>query len=271
VVPTFDCVNPIFERSEADGFLGLVNSSSPEQLRRFDVEAVRIGGVAVLSMPGPDASFWCQAVGFTESPSADLIGEIVDHYRDRSVAGARFVLPPYAETAAWDDIARKYGLVAAGRGLKLAARLPLDVPAGASGLRVARVEPADAERWSTAMWDIFGMAGEANIALMSATLHRPEFEAYACWDGDEIVATGLVRLHPDAAHLFSGATRPAYRGRGAQSALIAVRVEAAQRVGCPLVIAETGVVDDGYNTSARNLIRVGFTPQYDRTIWMWTA
>ena len=264
-------MKPILERSEADGFLGLVNSSSPEQRQRFDVEAVRIGGVAVLSMPGPDASFWCQAVGFTEAPSADLIGEIVDHYRARSVAGARFVLPPYAETAGWDEIARKFGLVAVGRGLKLAAQLPLDVPAEASGLRTARVEPGDAEHWATVMWDIFDMADEANIALVAATLHRPEFEAYACWDGDEIVATGLVRLHPEAAHLFSGATRPAYRGRGAQSALIAARVEAAQRAGCPLVIAETGVAEYGYNASARNLIRAGFTSQYERNIWMWNA
>ncbi|MFG1606741.1 GNAT family N-acetyltransferase [Actinoplanes sp. NPDC049265] len=253
----------MFERSEADAFLDLVRAGPPE----LDTRAVTFDGVAVLTRPGPDASFWCQVVGFEEPPPADLIGAIVDHLRDRGVEQARFALPPHARTGDWAAIAAKYGLTPAGRTLKLAARPSLDVaPAPA----VTLVEPSDHERWSQVMWRVFGLSTPANIAISVAALKQPVFRAYARWDGDEIVATGLVRLHPDGAHLFSGATISTHRGHGAQSAVIAARVAAAAEAGCPVLVAETGVVPDGYNTSARNLIRAGFEPRYERETWLWT-
>jgi hypothetical protein len=58
---------------------------------------------------------------------------------------------------------------------------------------------------------------------------------------------------------------------GAQQALLGARVEAARRAGCPLLVIESGVAADGYNDSARNQIRAGFTPQYERRTWLWTA
>jgi len=266
-------VTTAFERSEADAFLALVNAADPDVRRRHDVEATTIGGVAVLSRPGPDMAFWCQAVGFEAPPAAGLIEEIVGHYRARGVELARFILPPWAETPEWPAIAAKYGMVAGGGGLKLASTSPSSTPStpSTSSLRTARVGLDDAERWATLMWGIFGMGSEADVELAVAALRRPEFEAYACWDGDEMVATGLVRLSPASAHLFSGATLPAYRGRGAQSALITARVEAARRSGCPMLVAETGVAPDGYNDSARNLMRAGFIPQYERRTWIWSA
>ncbi|MEV6636199.1 GNAT family N-acetyltransferase [Actinoplanes sp. NPDC051470] len=261
----------MFEQSEAHAFLDLVNASSPEQRHRYGLEGITIGGVAVLSRPGPDMSFWCQAVGFETPPTADLIGEIIEHYRARGVAQARLIIPPQARTDEWAPIADKYGLTEGGGSLKLAVHAPFEVPADPPGLRTALVTPDEAEQWSAVMWGVFGMSTPANIDLTAAALSQPHFRAYACWDRDEIVATGLVRLHPEAAHLFSGATVPAHRGRGAQAAIIAARMAAAQEAGCPVIVVETGTAPDGYNVSARNLIRAGFVPQYERQTWLWTA
>ncbi|WP_106322723.1 GNAT family N-acetyltransferase [Actinoplanes italicus] len=260
-----------YERTEASMLLALTDATDPALARRYDMDAATIGEVVVTSRPGPDMAFWCQAVGFEAPPTAGLIEEIVAHFRARDVEVARFVLPAYAETPEWPAIAEKHGLTAGETGLKLAMRAPLPYFTPHTDLRTARIAPDERERWATLMWGVFDMEFEANIAVTVSALDDPAFEAYACWDGDEMVATGLVWLGPDSAHLSSGATLASHRRRGAQQALLAARVEAARRAGCSLVVNESGVAAEGYNDSARNQIRVGFTPQYSRRTWTWTA
>jgi GNAT superfamily N-acetyltransferase len=56
-----------------------------------------------------------------------------------------------------------------------------------------------------------------------------------------------------------GATLPEYRGRGAQSAILAARIEHARRLGCATVVTETGeLADDRPSSSYRNIVRAGF-------------
>ena len=50
-----------------------------------------------------------------------------------------------------------------------------------------------------------------------------------------------------------------YRGRGAQSAILAARIEDARRQGCATVVTETGELeDDRPSSSYRNIVRAGF-------------
>ena len=67
-------------------------------------------------------------------------------------------------------------------------------------------------------------------------------------------------------------TLPERRGRGAQSALIAARIEAARGAGCTVVVTETGVpVDGDEGPSYRNLRRAGFQPAYVRDNYLSSA
>ena len=60
----------------------------------------------------------------------------------------------------------------------------------------------------------------------------------------------LARVRRDAAE---------YRGRGAQSAILAARIEDARRQGCATVVTETGeLADDRPSSSYRNILRAGF-------------
>lgn len=56
-----------------------------------------------------------------------------------------------------------------------------------------------------------------------------------------------------------GATRPQYRGRGAQGAILAARIERARELGLRRLATETGAPrDDGTGPSYRNILRAGF-------------
>lgn len=80
-------------------------------------------------------------------------------------------------------------------------------------------------------------------------------------------ATGAVALH-DGVALFAGAsTVPAFRGRGAQNALLAARMAFAVEHGCDLAMmaAHPG------SASQRNAERNGFRVAYTRTKWFRAA
>ncbi|MGI8892669.1 MAG: GCN5 family acetyltransferase, partial [Bacteroidia bacterium] len=60
-------------------------------------------------------------------------------------------------------------------------------------------------------------------------------------------------------------TMPGYRAKGAQTALISKRIEAANEAGCKHIFVETAD-DKGGNPSpsGRNLMRMGFRQLYKR-------
>lgn len=86
---------------------------------------------------------------------------------------------------------------------------------------------------------------------------------FAARAGDELAATGVLSLHEGVALLAGASTRPAWRRRGAQAALLAARLGHARRRGCDLamICARPG------SASHRNAERRGFQVAYTRIKW----
>jgi GNAT superfamily N-acetyltransferase len=107
---------------------------------------------------------------------------------------------------------------------------------------------------------------------------RPGWSCYVAYDGDAPAGAGALFVPPRAdpstgrvgglgpatlpakiGWLGFGATLPEYRGRGAQSAILAGRIEDARKQGCSTVVTETGELDEGRPSSSyRNILRAGF-------------
>jgi GNAT superfamily N-acetyltransferase len=80
---------------------------------------------------------------------------------------------------------------------------------------------------------------------------------------------GNVFVDGEVAEL-SGATEPAFRGRGAQTALIAVRIDAARKAGARWVATEAGHPAPGQDgTSLNNMLRADLRVLYVRQNWVW--
>lgn len=80
----------------------------------------------------------------------------------------------------------------------------------------------------------------------------------------------MLFVRGDTGHLVGAATLAEARGRGAQSALMRVRVEEARRRGCRWIGTETGAESvDSPNPSLHNMRRLGFTELYERQNWIW--
>mgnify|MGYP003330870158 CR=1 FL=1 len=81
-----------------------------------------------------------------------------------------------------------------------------------------------------------------------------------------IFLTGMATLDQslnEAAHMDGAATIPRARGRGAQNALLAVRLAYARERGCDIAVVGTACG----SASPRNAERNGFRIAYTRTKW----
>jgi GNAT superfamily N-acetyltransferase len=126
----------------------------------------------------------------------------------------------------------------------------------------------DAERdvFATTVAEGFGLPPAAAGAF--DVLGRPGFLGFVAWDGDEPAGAGALYVEGEHAWLGAAATRPAFRGRGAQSALIAARIDRARALGVTTVSVETGEHDGRPGPSYRNILRAGFTETYTRPNWL---
>ena len=67
---------------------------------------------------------------------------------------------------------------------------------------------------------------------------------------------------------MAAATAESHRQRGAQQALIAARIEQAERIGCSILVSETLTM---LEHSLRNLQRAGFQEVYEKEVYEWNA
>ncbi len=93
--------------------------------------------------------------------------------------------------------------------------------------------------------------------------HTAGAGCYAVAIGGVLAATGVLAIHDGVAVLAGASTRPAFRRRGAQLALLGARLRAARAGGCDLALmcATPG------SASQRNAERHGFRVAYTRLKW----
>ena len=134
-----------------------------------------------------------------------------------------------------------------------------------SDLRVVRIGEGAAADFAGVVVGGFGMP-EWTRPLAANVVGRPGWSCYVAYDGETAAGAGALFVHGvpgaevrEVGWLGLGATLPDFRGRGAQSAILAARIEDARKQGCATVTTETGQrVDDRPSNSYRNIVRAGF-------------
>ena len=120
--------------------------------------------------------------------------------------------------------------------------------------------------------EVFGAAAAAGFGMppvlaqwLTVLPGRTNWRCFVGFDGAKPVASGAAFLADGAAWLGIGATLPEYRGRGAQPALLAQRINAARDAGATIMTTETGIpYESEAAASFNNIQRAGFTIAYRR-------
>lgn len=139
--------------------------------------------------------------------------------------------------------------------------------AAASALATRIISPDEAESWaktSAAGWGS-DMPEFADFLLSfgKVTAHSTGMACFVAELEGQPIATAGLFLHQGVALLAGASTVPTARGRGAQAALLAARLQHAAARGCTL--ATMGALPG--SQSQRNAERHGFRIAYTRTKW----
>jgi GNAT superfamily N-acetyltransferase len=153
-----------------------------------------------------------------------------------------------------------YGYTAAGAWMKF--RRAVEPPATATtDLRIE--ETRDRELFALVSGEGSGIPADLALEL-SALAGAAGWHCFVAWDGDEPAGGGALYVDGELGWLGIGATRPAFRRRGSQSAILAARIDAARALGVKRLTTETG---EQVEASYRNILRAGFAEAYLRPNW----
>ncbi|MFC9688998.1 GNAT family N-acetyltransferase [Kribbella sp. NPDC056951] len=253
----------------------VLSQCPPDVVELLGLKVQRFGRGVVLALSNDPTQYWSQAhgLGFDRPIGSALIGEVIDFARGAGGDVMNFHLAPEVLPDDWAQICAEHGLTSGGTLMKTV-RDASPVKPVETDLRIGPIGPDDAATWTAIQIEGFEMPDEdgSQSALFHSFTQVPEVTAYGAWDGDTMVAGAALCVVGDLAELVSDATLPSYRGRGAQSALQARRLEDAYAAGCRWASSETEKPGpDEHNSSLANMERQSLQLAYERPIYTWHA
>jgi GNAT superfamily N-acetyltransferase len=92
----------------------------------------------------------------------------------------------------------------------------------------------------------------------------PGYHHFMAFDGGAPIATAVLYVLDEVGYLAVALTAEPFRGRGAQQALIARRIEAAAALGCRILVSETLSI---LEASLGNLQKAGFRTIFEKEVY----
>lgn len=248
--------------------LAALHAAAGEAIKpRLRLQSVTVGG-ALVSIAGalpPSGIVANRAIGLGLAGPEDpeTIHRIVELYRDAGVSRYFIHLHPDARPPAVRDWLRDAGLEKARGWMKFTRGRDAPPPAE-TDLSVRSVEFADMAAFGRIVADAFDLGAEA-AEWLACLVNAEGWRIYMSFDGDEPAGTGGLFVRDGVGYCDWGATAPAFRRRGSQSALLRRRIVDAIDMGCRIIVTETGEeVEGDPQHSYKNIMRMGFKEDFVR-------
>lgn len=205
--------------------------------------------------------------GLERAASNEEISGAVARLRETGVRNYGVQLSPAAQPGMLPDWLAASGLASRDRWAKMYRAAEPAIPIQ-TDLRITEAGSEDAAAFAMVTTTAFGMPA-AWRSWIASTVGRPGWRHYLAWNGGEPVAGGALFVVKDVGWLGIAGTLPAARRHGAQSALLARRIEDGRQAGCRWLVTETAEDTlERPNPSYRNTVRAGFQLAYCRPNFM---
>ena len=251
------------EYAELAALRDLVAAAPAEVARELELAAHEVGGAFCVrsgALPGARELNRVLGLGLDEPATDELLDEVGRFFEGITffVQLAPGTQPPDLETRlAARGYVRDYAWAKFDRPAEAVPEPPTD-------LRLELVGREGGEDVGATFVAGYGLP-ESMVPWFSAVPGRDGWSCYVAYDGAAPAGCGLLFAAGGAGWLGGAATLPEFRGRGAQTAMLAARIHRAAELGCEVVVTETGEqVADLPSRSYRNIERAGFELCYLR-------
>jgi hypothetical protein len=237
------------ERAEAEAFASVMSAAG--------LPVIRVAGAVCWAARGiPDTQLnRVGGLGLERDPSDEELDEIEAFFRGH---GNRFAIS--LTPGPLHDRLLERGYTAGYPWMKFR-RDASPAPTITTELTVE--ETTDAEAFGSVVAEAFGLP--TGGAFFGGLVGRPGWTIFLARDGGDVAGGAALFLEDGVGWLGIGGTRPEFRGKGAQNALIAARIEHGGGLGAHAFTTETGERVEGRPSgSYRNILRGGFAETYLR-------
>ena len=251
---------------EAEAWTQRVEALPAELKARLGTRARRFGRAVALATPGADAAAVNRAFGFglDEPLDAALLAEINAFFRDAGSPRWLVECTPDATILGGRETLTSHGGVLKTPTVKMVGQLRDMSAAFGGSLSVAEVGLESSDIFRAIVGTAFGVPELVEPDIVSAIGH-PGWHYYLAFDDDRPIAGAAMFVQNDGAWFGAAGTSADARNRGAQTALLARRLDDAKRLGCSWVTAETAPdTSEHPNPSYRNMLRLGMRVAYLR-------
>lgn len=260
---------PANERLERAILQALHDGASSDTRARLGLRTIDIGGTLISVAAHDPAIMLNRAIGLglTEPATPDAIAAIRDCYEAAHIG--RFFLHrhPDAQPEGLDRMLADAGLRSHRRWMKFT-RGAEPAPQAETELTVREIGAEHADAFGRIAAAAFDLSPDA-AALFPGLAGRDGCHLYMAFDGEQPASTGMLYIDGLDAWFDWGATDPAYRGRGAQRAVLARRIDDAITAGCMHLMTCTGEeVPGDPQHSYHNIEWAGFRADYLRENWI---
>jgi ribosomal protein S18 acetylase RimI-like enzyme len=262
----------VLEATDAATARDLAIAADRATTRALGIRWANFGTATAVAASHVDVLAYNRVVGLgLDAPAqSDLLDRIVDWYRSARVPRFFVQLSPYAAPPDLADRLAARGLAHYNNWVKLW-RSTRAIPAVRCPFPIVEAEPEHAPAFGALVARSYGLPG-AVAGWLAQLVGRPRWHHFLALHHGAIVATGSLFEAEDAGWLGFAATDRAYRGRGAQSALIVRRMQAAKALGLRTLVVETAEdTPERRAPSFHNLRRLGFELAYLRPNYIWIA
>jgi hypothetical protein len=259
-----DALTARVEAVERDSYVELYTIAAPLGTGWLELDGV----TTVWSSRDEDASFSC-VTDLTRVPDPDKQPTLLRIEQEAAARGAEWlgidIPPPLAAWATHERLTELGYVPNSEESIQVGAVEPGFVPyAPRDGVAITTVTADERDTFARTLNVGFDIDAEhARGYVFASTIGHPGWWHYLAWIEGQPASASVLYVTAGVGDLFITGTVPAWRGRGAQAAMIERRINDAALAGCDVVTSQTVVG----TSSPRNMQRYGLRALYTRAIY----
>ena len=258
---------------EINAWQDMYSAAGNDISEKFGIKVFSIGSACISLAKNIDILAYNRVIGLglLQTAAEPMIDTIISKYKDANVKRFFIQIHPEASPPQLKDWFEKRNISHYNNWVKHYRGIE-NPPEIETELEIREVQnKKEAEKFGEIITQSFEWPDE--MKYWFANLYGRKFwKTYLAFDGDNPVATALLYVKDDCGWLSFASTLPDYRGKGAQSALIAKRIQDAAELGCKILTVETAEDNEQKRSqSLLNIQKMGFETAFIRPNFIWKA